>query len=618
MTQYLLVDSQETLISAFKFFGMSYPDNLEIVALDSAGMLACEKSKLNYTTIDQFSSRQEIIRHGWNNYSSLDSFCEIWDDFAKEQMEDLKIRDIKPFRYNYFNFKILIDSISVKILLLDNFIQKANGSMIYYSLESSRNIMNGNSLWPRNDVSIFSVLAKNIFNKNNLKPLPYPLSRSLFRYKLSDCYKYGVYAAIIIRGFCKKIIIGFYKKTITNFFVRINKSQSYCCFNLGHDVGYVIQALKLKKIYPLYMGSIIQTKVQNSVVFECERLWMQLVSNDEFRNYFSVNGLEYFSLIQKQLKYYIEVVLSESISSYDKTQRMLSIYNPAFSLSGTINLGLSVRCNMLAAQKVGAPLITYTEGAGYGSCITPIYDYTEICDGDVMLCYGSGNVEYYDDLGRPAKKIICVGSAHQQAVYKSLNNMKPPTAINKVMYVGTGVNDNINHLPNNGLISTCYFKTQLKILRYLESFQNTPQAIAKISSADPVSSELLKDSEFQHIQIETKNFEKVIDGIDLYIIDFPSTVLLSSINTNSYVFVLIEEGISGLTKKQKERLETRAYIFDRYDEMEMALQEIIFDVGKYPPRLGDEYLSAFSGSLCDENIASRVADVLVELVGSEL
>lgn len=610
MAQYLLVDSQETLTNALNFFGMSYPNDLSIVALDSVGMLACEKYKLNYTTIDQFSSRQEIIHHGLKNYSSLESFCEIWDEFCKEQMEDLKIRDIKPFRYNYYFFKMLIDSISVKILLLDNFIKKVNGNIIYYSLESNRNIMNSNSLLPLKDVSIYSVLLENVFNKINVKPLHRPLTRNRYKYQFRDIYKYGDYAAIVIRRVCKQ--------TINNWFVRINKPQSYCCFNLGHDVSYVIQALKSKKIYPLHMGLFIKSKVKNSFALECEKLWMQLVSNDEFRDYFSLNGYEYFLLIQKQLKYYIEVLLSEAISSYDKTERILLVYNPAFSLSGHINLGLIARCKMLAAQKVGAPLITYTEGAGYGSCITPIYDYTEICDGDVMLCYGSGNVEYYDDLGRPKKNIINVGSAHQQAVFKSLSITKPPTVIKKVMYVGTGVNDNVNHLPNNGLISVCYFKTQLKIFRYLESLKNFPQAIAKVSPSDPVSLKLLKQSEFQHIQIETKNFEKVLDGVDLFIIDFPSTVLLSSISTNSYVFVLIEEGISGLTKKQKERLETRAYIFDHYEKMELALDEIISDVGKYPPRLGNEYLSAYSDSLYDEKISSRVAEVIVGLTGSEL
>ena len=601
MSRYLLVDSGRTLESGRGALGEPLPEDLTVVATTSAGMLACEHARTAYVTIDSFSPRKDIVDLGWRNYRELDAFCERWDRIAQDSAPCLRARGIRPFRFGYYDFKILLDSVSVKILLLKNLFDRVGYAEVFFMPEAERDIGSGEVLWPRETANLFSILLEAFFGRSEcLKRLPIDEAADA---DLIGAIRRGAYDLVrTARDWARRAVR------------RVNgaNGRTFLLFHVGHDIEYVLPRLRARGFQPLRLSQSV-ADAADDVRQECRKAWANLSGEAAFRTFFSLDRFDYFPLVESALRGYLELTLPAAVAAYDQMREPLAKHGPAFALTGTINLGLVQRCRMRAAQAYGLPLLTYTEGAGYGSIISPIYDHTEICDGDAMLCYGEGNVEYYRDLGRPTKRLVPVGSAHQEVVRKNRTSHRSSGGIRSIMYVGTVIADNVMHLPNCGLISTAYFTTQLKLFRMLASLPQHIQAVVKPNPSDPVSKHALRLPELRRIRLESRRFERVLEGIDLFIIDYPSTVLLSAISTDAYVFVLVEEGVAGLTPKQQERLEKRAYIFEHFEHLAEAVHRIVADIADYPPRMCADYMTAYSIHKGQGDAADRAVTALEQL-----
>src|SRR5262249_40222516 len=138
--------------------------------------------------------------------------------------------------------------------------------------------------------------------------------------------------------------------------------------------------------------------------------------------------------------------------------------------------------------------------------------------------------------------------------------------------VGTAVDTNVMHCPNNGLVDTFYFRSQLLIFETLRSLPDSVRVIAKLHQSDSASRELLSSPIYRRIQIEAKRLEDVLDEADLFIIDFPSTTLLSCCSTQAEIFVLVEPGVTALTQTQSQLLARRAQVFQSADILAHALR----------------------------------------------
>ena len=71
-------------------------------------------------------------------------------------------------------------------------------------------------------------------------------------------------------------------------------------------------------------------------------------------------------------------------------------------------------------------------------------------------------------------------------------------------------------------------------------------------------------------------FENHLEKADLFILDFPSTVLLEALNTKSLIFLLMEKEQFSMTKEQLRDLSKRVFIFKNLNDLEIALENLIF------------------------------------------
>ena len=572
-TKILLLDCLETVRLAG---AAGYPDDdTLVVAVTSEAMSACEEARIPYKSLDHWSAPNDIESLGWKNYESLEQCCKIIDSIISNSTIEILHRNILPARHSFYDIKMSMDSISIKLFMINKLFESTNIKTVICCFVKD---------------SVFEKVTRLLEKKADCK---FTYINCIQKPK-KQIYKY----ISTVKNLIILIKMIFSKKRIIK-------------FNDGHDIKYIIPLIKFNNINIIDKFINIRWKGYN-----INNSWIDMVcSNKLIINYFMVCGISYIDLIREIILMPLSTQLQDAVAAYDSVKMQTRLWPVSFCLTGSINVGLIQRSQMLAAQHNGAPLVTYQEGAGYGSIVTPIYDYTEVNDGDLFLAYGDGNAEYYSEKQWTTKPFITVGSCHQDSIRRN-KKVLPHNSIKNftVLYVGTIVSSDRMHCPNNGLVDTYYFSKQIDIYNVLAKLPVDVNIRARIHPADGASRRLLSSARYQKIELEDRPFEEAMWDADLIIIDFPSTVLLSSCLTKAKLFVLVLPGVSGLTKTQEKRLSSRAHVFNSMDSLIDAIGNLSFN--RNEPQLdGTDYLRAYS--LPDENghVAERVADLLCQING---
>ena len=162
------------------------------------------------------------------------------------------------------------------------------------------------------------------------------------------------------------------------------------------------------------------------------------------------------------------------------------------------------------------------------------------------------------------------------------------------MYIGTAVSDNVMHCPNNGLISTYYLSQQIKIYDFLTHHLHDKEILIRPNPNDHNSRHILCLDKYRGLKIVGGKFEDAMSGVDIFIMDFPSTVLLSCLSTDAFIFLLVEDGVSGVTPKQFHKLNKRVYIYSEMKELLDALDKFFNDPHSFPEKLDTTYRDSYS------------------------
>lgn len=598
-TSILLLDSCETYAAAQR---ARLVEGAKVIAVTARAMAFCETHEIKYLRLDGYCDPVDLELIGRSNYTFLEEFCLKADIALQRDYSELALRKIFLASFSFYYIKISMDSLSTKLYMLLRMLEVEAPRCIIVRAGDEDLISNSLPVFTE-DTNLFLALLRIIPECNSTE-----LIQLNCKPKKSSKSAESTSASSIVRS-----LAGLVRAKLAALNSKIfPASTCYMLFNKGQDVSYVLPYLSKKglvSIDPL----IVRGK---EAVFT---KWREMVSEISLLESFSVCGHNYSLLMEFYCLDQIAKAVSSVIATFDSVVQQASSKKLLFGLAGSVNCDLIMRAAMAALQMSRIPIVTYQEGAGYGSIETPIYDYTEMRYGDLFLSYGDGNSEYYADLQWNTKPILPVGSAHQDAVIKKLNFCQNKARPFTVMYVGTSVQSNVMHCPNNGLVDTYYFNTQLNILKELSKLSDKIQIIAKLHPADIAARSFLKSKFSQKIVVEDRSFEDVLDLADLFILDFPSTTLMLACNTNAHIWLLAEQGVTGLTVKQERRLSRRTRIFKFVDDLVKSIESLSKDRAQELARGGvdiadKDYIRTYSVPYSDGNSAARAAEALIDFV----
>ena len=133
--------------------------HFKLIATSKAAISEFLKKKVPFKSIECFTSSEELIQLGYENISLLSSLINYTDNFLFKEITKLQKFKIKPFKFNQFKLKILLDTNASKILFLKNFLKKTevlNGN-IFIHVNSQFTLFNSNGLF-NEKVNLYSLI----------------------------------------------------------------------------------------------------------------------------------------------------------------------------------------------------------------------------------------------------------------------------------------------------------------------------------------------------------------------------------------------------------------------------------------------------------------------------
>tara|TARA_A100001011_G_C14302415_1_gene841450 strand:+ start:729 stop:2564 length:1836 start_codon:yes stop_codon:yes gene_type:complete len=597
---FFLINSDKDLLQARRFILNKKIKNYFFVITSQEAIYSCLKFDVDFISIEKYTKNNEIIKLGNKNFKDINSINFFFDKILKKNIDKCNDYHIEPFKLNQFHFKMVIDTIKLKILYLKNFLNFANkkNDRIFYFSNSNLDFWDKN-FYINEKINLYSILAEKIKNKN-LKNLSKELNK--LNYDFSSSIKKNKTNLTNIKS---------HIRNIQNLLSK--KKKSFIVFDYGHDISYLSKLLKKEKFNLLYLNHILEKNYSSN--FEYNKIYKKILSHKKMSNFFKYKGVNFYYLLDDFIKNLIIYLLPKAIQIYEKTIEICSNHKVVFILTGSINLGLLKRASIQALQSKKIPIITYTEGGGYGQFISPIH-HNEFCEGDILFSYGKGNLEYIKKLRlKKIKQIIPIGSQKQFLTFKKVKNSSFPKKIKKIMFVGSYFKNNTFAIPLNGSGPCSSLLFQTRILDLLNEFQEKAEIYIKPHQSYNLFEKILKLDRY-------KKFKNIINGslnenlkdIDLFIIDFPSTVLLDTLNTNAFIFLLGDKGSYKLTKQQFIKLKKRVYIFQNIQNMRKMLESNLNNRKTISIKKNNSFRDNYSFSLKDKEPILNGLNVINQLM----
>lgn len=609
MMRYLLIDSPESLeyFQSHKLIG----GDTCIVAISRSGSIACEKDGISYKIIEDFSDAAYYVRFSEANLLKLRETCALLDEiyFAKDI---LKSRGIKPFLFSRYDLKILLDTIGSKFFFSRSFLSKLSPHDEVVC-PTERITAEYTGVYFDNADSLYAVVLKAILKskKFSIRFVDVMSNQEVKDNRMEEMTSVVSYKNSLSEKL-KKLVVMFLGKT--------GLFQVYFLVNGSHDVALLIPYLKQQKFLslPLHWFTAKKCAVPSSLDNQLRSLFESSAS--QLRELFQWEEFSMFEVVASRLENLLVHQLGRGCMSYDQFYVQAINIQKAFSvrylLTSTLLLSLEERCQVQGFRNSGAALVTYQEGAGYGSMDLPIYDFVEIEDGDLFLCYGEGNKEHYITRGIVTKKMAVVGSLLLQNQYLLTQHSDIRESLPKVMYVGTTIEENVMHAPRNGISASKYLNRQLEVFRLLNRHRKRLIPLLKLHPTDKMTADFIKESpEFGKCTIKEGPFQNSLFDADLFIFDFPSTGFLYACLTDKPIFVLCETGVSGFTAENLKYLEGRAEVFYDLKSLDRAIEEYLKNPASYRRTWSSTYLRKY-GLIEGNRVEDRVFEVLKSMLST--
>lgn len=597
---FVLVDCASTLTAAHKAGWLAHGSTA--VAISKYGVQACHEAGVPYVLIDEFYRFDELIARSLGTYDRLERFCDSFDRTLWTWHDDLRAR-LRPFSYAYYELKILVDTVSTKLFQLRRFLTNHEGIRLVYrkaplscdaiggwAFDERRNLF-GELLEAAGTRMCASVTLQPILARASAEVPPIPPRSVTARVRQWA----RSFAGALVRTRARR-----------------PKAEFVLFATGGHDVKYLLPALAQRGLMPIRIPARDRPAAERRAPFADS--WRRLCADEAFVGFFADDGVSYFPLVRSRLQHLVTELTPASVDAYESTAMFLKRPRLArFALTSVTTVSVEDRGRMRACQDAGLRVVAYQEGAGFGSVVHPMNDYAEMTDGDDFFCYGDGNIAYHDALaaaGRPVKRFHVIGSAEQDHVRDRVRARTPPPTVRSIMYVGTQVATNRLHHPFNGSTDTVYADVQLAMFTALERLASRVTVRVKPHPAD-----LFPRRHFVRAapQVEVLDgfLEDHLGDTDLFIVDFPSTVLLTCLQTSAHVFVLAEPRMTMLTEAQRRSLEKRAFVFSDTADLVRALDLLAAD-GFFMPhaRTDDDYACRYGTYLGDGRSAERAVSLL--------
>lgn len=602
--------------------------NATIIALSPFAAYELEKRNISYKTPEDYCNQKELYALGIKNYEKVETLCKLLDSHILKHNSFVRKYDLTPAFYNFYSIKMLYDGITIRLYQLFEIIKKESPELVFYYKNKEKSIRVQNTsepLLPDNKESIYVDLLGFLSNKIELIPLPTPQleMKSASNSTLYKTLKSKIKNLLISNSFISKLLFKFKKlKFISK---KSSENAPILLFGGGYNWNSCLSffssyglgpVLSLKDDSRYWYGHIPAT--YNSI-----QLLEEIKKDKNLREFFIHSGIDFFPLLEEQLKFIINESTWSCIRAYEYTESLSKNYGIKLILSSTFTSSTS-KAIAKAAHKNNLPVFLWQHG-NYGYHYSPMSIYQNIIYPDVFFTFGDGVTKKYKEEGEKYHtELVSIGSGALDTLFSRIKekkdlhnklNLDPNKKI--ILYASTNFYRNHLYVTFSPFFSDINFwKTQKKILNVLLTHSDYNVIIklhGNLNYGESPIKNYVNENKFSNCAFFSgeRDLADLIPFADILIIDFPSTTLLQSLTTSKSIFTTtehleIDDGAKKLLKK-------RAYCFDKTDELVNNLK-IYLEKGPATLPTVDlnnrEFLKMYGTHLDDGKSAERAVEFL--------
>lgn len=558
-----------------------------ILALSPEVMEVLDHAGVAYRVPEDFIDSKSLHAIGRRNYEYLEELGQWTRDWLKNMQAEVAIN---PVHIHYYRLKLFLDSISLRVMEIAAVIRSLRPMRIIAPFDPEEKFFASldqyEFITPEGPVyaHVVPFVAKSLSVEVELLPCS---SRSLNPERsLSLSRRIRAWSRVVgdvyalLRCICDH---------------PLGKPRSWSLGKHSHDMPHIMQSNRRSGGYRFRDISFWARPVGKWVVgwLGCNKAdWTGLekiltAGRSSLRERLirhplcMAEGISFFPLIESPLYHLFSRGIVEAERCYRAAKQMARSKKVRSLLAVHTGHFRDVALTQ-ALRDEGVPVIYAQEGGLYGYCESPMHHYMELAHGDYFLAYGPGVVSYLAATrltGRQEARPLAVGGLrfkelrkHHGAVAESAHGHT------RVMYTPTtDFHHNLRYAPLT-YSDREYYRMKRRVLETLVSLPNV-RVTYKIPPGSAAHDTCLAFvSEHRgRITVLDEPLPAVLDKAEIFLVDWPTTVLLEVLTTAKPVLVLIDPVVCRPIPEAMALLRRRALVSDSIESFVEMARSLIKD-----------------------------------------
>jgi len=554
------------------------------------------KNIKKYTTED-FVGSQELNKLGMKNIDRNRLIVSIVDEFIKRMAPKIEKYNLNFALYHFDRFKIILDSITSRILILDRIIRQLDPKEIVCQKSGTQHV--DIELY-FNKESIYSLLIPILAAYYQIPIRNYPVAESnqIDSEELKSNFK-AMVRNLMLRHY------GFWAK-IRNCRIRNTKKESII-FSIdpifdqkviirNPDILKNYEILTCKKEANIFSTNSIRKiepiKHKGLTSFENIDLGSIVERLESLCTYRNVN---WYPIFQARLNYFIQKIVPRYFSLYLYVKKVLDEVKPSIALSngGVNNIWNGTILRAVKDCKIPHIMVQHG-GGGYGLINVPavLFRDFEQVRGSHYIMWGDKVKETFAHNAQ--KNNVTIHSAGSSIIRNIIDECKKQSKnqtqhIEKIFYICQNLTETQNAFYYPGGVShysdTWYFKLHLKMIETFKKYNSykvtfkVPPTFKKIKLYKKVV------GDDKHLRVKNKPLLKCIHEPDLFILDSLSTSIIQCSATKKPIIVYTGEHCKIPNQMALDSLRKRAICC----ETEEIFLKTVDDILNYPDDISNKF-----------------------------
>lgn len=611
MNNIAIIEHKHDIEDALAFFRQ---DETRFVAVSAEASCALEKRAIAFVTDEDLLSPGEFKRIGEEGLRITASLVDKLDAALWSVDPIFEKKEFRPFRWNYYRIKILVDAVRARKALLDRLVDREEPVCLGFPRHNDARAIHDHHLFFHRDDSLYGLLACRIAGQKGIEVRQWS-SRTV---AADECCRHA--PSPLIPGSVRKAMGSIAKLRKMPLARRVSENVLYGIFD--HDIVDIVREMCGNANFYSYDNEAAVRFISSPLACSTEELAQPFPKADieGLLRGISLTGDGIVDdVLRARLQAYAERYLPRLwrglnyLEAADAHKDFKAYIHDAGASDAVCGLPLYY------FQRRGKPVVIVQHG-GYGYARNELTQYCEFGHDGYFFAWGDGVAEMYNADSASKCRIVATGSHEVDSILK---NRKIKSRIKRVCYIPGSYRGYTAYFSGGqpGL-DPKVFAMETRFLSALEPYKDMYEFTYKAAPHSARNSFIFGESPMQEwieeklpwMKIESRPLCSVIHDFDMFIIDFPTTILVQSIASGAEVAVYVGNPYYTMSTTALELLRRRAVV--GLDESDfIAKIRSVLDSGNVVSDIADtSFLEKYGIHKNDGKALERMVGALKKLI----